>query len=64
MFWGEWYDGASMPTPDHREHRPRVGIPYRTRNEQVKNVRTKYEMYVRSVEAAGGMPVEVSLTLA
>ncbi|MGA8167217.1 MAG: gamma-glutamyl-gamma-aminobutyrate hydrolase family protein [Candidatus Acidiferrales bacterium] len=52
-----------MPTPDHREHRPRVGIPYRTRNEQVKKVRTKYEMYVRSVEAAGGMPVEVSLTL-
>jgi putative glutamine amidotransferase len=64
VFWGEWYDGVSMPTPDHREHRPRVGIPYRTRNEQVNNKRAKYEMYVRSVEAAGGMPVEVSLTLA
>jgi putative glutamine amidotransferase len=50
--------------PDHREHRPRVGIPYRTRNEQVNNIRTKYEMYVRSVEAGGGVPIEVSLTLA
>jgi putative glutamine amidotransferase len=42
---------------------PRVGIPYRTYNEQVKNIRGKYEMYVRSVENAGGAAVPVELNL-
>lgn len=44
-------------------HRPRIGIPYRTYNEQVKNIRQKYEMYVRSVESAGGIAERIALDL-
>ena len=43
--------------------RPRVGIPYRTTNEEVTGDRLKYEMYTRAVQEAGGDPVEISLTL-
>lgn len=42
---------------------PRVGIPYRTYNEQVTGERGKYENYLRAVSGAGGRPVEVSLDL-
>lgn len=42
---------------------PRVGIPYRTYNEQVTGEREKYEKYLRAVSAAGARPVEVSLDL-
>jgi len=43
--------------------KPRVGIPYRTRNEELKGDRAKYEKYVQAVLMAGGEPVEVSLAL-
>lgn len=43
--------------------RPRVGIPYRTTNEEVMGERVKYEMYTRAVHEAEGEPVEISLTL-
>jgi putative glutamine amidotransferase len=43
--------------------RPRIGIPYRTRNEEVKNIRSKFENYLRAVEQGGGLPVEISLGL-
>jgi putative glutamine amidotransferase len=49
----------SSENPD----RPRVGIPYRTTNEEVTGQRVKYEMYTRAVQEAGGEPVEISLTL-
>ena len=42
---------------------PRIGVPYRTRNEEVKNMRTKYENYLCAIEQAGGAPVEISLAL-
>jgi putative glutamine amidotransferase len=42
---------------------PRVGIPYRTRNEELKPERAKYDSYVQAVKKAGGDPVEVSLSL-
>ncbi|HEV2489429.1 MAG TPA: gamma-glutamyl-gamma-aminobutyrate hydrolase family protein [Candidatus Acidoferrales bacterium] len=45
------------------KQRPRVGIPYRTRNEELNRVRGKFEKYARSVEEGGGMPVEISLGL-
>jgi|SRR5579872_570984 len=45
------------------QSRPRIGVPYRTRNEEVKGVRKKYENYLRAIEQASGMPVEISLTL-
>lgn len=43
--------------------KPRVGIPYRTRNEELKGDRAKYEKYLQAVLKAGGEPVEVSLSL-
>jgi putative glutamine amidotransferase len=43
--------------------KPRVGIPYRTRNEELKGERGKYDMYCQAVLRAGGQPVEVSLAL-
>lgn len=43
--------------------KPRVGIPYRTRNEELKGERSKYEKYCQAVLRAGGEPVEVSLAL-
>jgi len=43
--------------------KPRVGIPYRTRNEELKGERGKYDMYCQAVLRAGGEPVEVSLAL-
>lgn len=43
--------------------KPRVGIPYRTRNEELKGERVKYDKYCQAVLRAGGEPVEVSLAL-
>ena len=43
--------------------RPRIGIPYRTHKEELSGERAKYDFHVRSVEKAGGAPVEVSLGL-
>ena len=43
--------------------KPRVGIPYRTRNEELKGERGKYDKYREAVLRAGGEPVEVSLGL-
>lgn len=45
------------------EKQPRIGVPYRTRNEEVKGLRGKYENYLQSIEEAGGAPVEISLAL-
>lgn len=42
----------------------RVGIPYRTRNEELKGERAKYDKYVEAVRQAGAEPVEISLGLA
>lgn len=43
--------------------RPRIGVPYRTYNEEVKGMRGKYEKYLRAIEQASGIPVEISLAL-
>ena len=43
--------------------KPRVGIPYRTRNEELKGERGKYDKYREAVLRAGGEPVEISLGL-
>ncbi|MGB7024680.1 MAG: gamma-glutamyl-gamma-aminobutyrate hydrolase family protein [Candidatus Acidiferrales bacterium] len=43
--------------------RPRIGVPYRTRNEEVKGVREKYKNYLRAIERASGTAVEISLAL-
>jgi putative glutamine amidotransferase len=43
--------------------KPRVGIPYRTRKEELKNERESYEKYLGAALAAGAQPVEISLGL-
>lgn len=44
--------------------KPRVGIPYRTRNEELTNKREAYDKYLEAARRAGGDPVEISLALA
>jgi putative glutamine amidotransferase len=41
--------------------RPRVGIPWRTSQEERENVRQKLDYYFQAVRKAGAEPVEVSL---
>jgi len=42
-------------------HKPRVGIPYRTRKEELTGKRDRYDLYQEAVRQAGGEPVEISL---
>jgi putative glutamine amidotransferase len=44
--------------------KPRIGIPYRTKKEQLAGGRGKIRRYLKAVELGGGRPVEVSLDLA
>jgi len=44
--------------------RPRVGVPYRTRNEEVTELSAKLANYLEAVRQAGGEPVPISLLLA
>jgi putative glutamine amidotransferase len=44
-------------------HKPCVGIPYRTRNEEVTGDLVKYETYADAVRNAGGEPIAISLGL-
>ncbi len=44
-------------------HRPRVGVPWRTAQEEVARNRPKIQNYYRAVEATGGEAVPVSLVL-
>jgi putative glutamine amidotransferase len=39
----------------------RVGVPYRSVEEEVKGYREKYEKYLQAIQLAGGKPVEISL---
>lgn len=43
--------------------KPLIGIPYRTRNEEVTGESAKYNTYADAVRSAGGEPVEISLGL-
>src|SRR5271170_6229449 len=49
--------------PPETSPKPRVGIPYRTRKEELKNERESYEKYLAAASAAGAQPVEISLGL-
>jgi putative glutamine amidotransferase len=42
---------------------PRVGVPYRIVKEELSGERQKYDRYLQAIEAAGGIPVEISLRL-
>lgn len=41
----------------------RVGLPYRTRKEELSGERAKYDWYVQALRRAGAEPVEISLGL-
>ncbi len=47
--------------PSETQHRPRVGVPWRTAREEAQNNRPKIDNYLRAVEAAGGAPEPISL---
>ncbi|PYU24013.1 MAG: hypothetical protein DMG30_09790 [Acidobacteria bacterium] len=49
--------------PAQKNHRPRIGVPWRTAVEEMQRSRGAYERYLRTVRAAGGEPVEISLSL-
>jgi putative glutamine amidotransferase len=50
---------SSMPDQSHV--RPRVGVPWRTAQEEAANNRPKIDKYLCAVECAGGEPVLISL---
>lgn len=56
-----WYDIACM-SPEANS-KPRIGVPYRTRKEELTGDFAKLEKYVRALSAAGGAPVPISLGL-
>jgi putative glutamine amidotransferase len=43
--------------------RPRVGVPYRTRKEELTSNGAELEKYLEAVRTAGGDPIELSLAL-
>ncbi len=45
------------------ENRPRVGVPYRSTNEELSGKSEKYQFYLHAIQEAGGEPVELSLQL-
>jgi putative glutamine amidotransferase len=51
---------ASMSLPN--SHKPRVGIPWRTSDEERKAEREKLDNYFEAVWRAGGEPTEISLS--
>jgi putative glutamine amidotransferase len=48
------------PAPAPKIH---IGIPYRTKKEELSNKRDAYEKYLAAVQSAGAEPVEISLGL-
>lgn len=44
-------------------HKIRIGIPYRTKKEELSNKRDAYDKYLAAVKYAGAEPVEISLGL-
>jgi putative glutamine amidotransferase len=50
-------------TTEHAAGRPRVGIPWRTTEEEDKGIRKKLDFYFRSVTQADAEPVALSLKL-
>ncbi len=44
-------------------HHPRVGVPWRTEEEEMKSNRYRYDDYLRAIRETGGQAVEISLAL-
>jgi putative glutamine amidotransferase len=49
--------------PVKKNHRPRIGVPWRTTIEELQGRSGAFEKYLRAVREAGGQPVEISLSL-
>ncbi len=58
-----WYSMTPADAQPNNVNRPRVGIPWRTTDEEAKRITTKLQFYFGSVEEAGGEPVPISLQL-
>ena len=43
---------------------PRIGVPYRTLNEQLTNKRERYDLYLAAIRRAGADAIEIPLNLA
>ena len=56
-----WCSMTPADTQLRNGSRPRVGIPWRTTQEQREGVRDKVDLYFQAVRKAGAEPVEVSL---
>ena len=46
---------------NHHDQMPRIGVPYRTRKEEVASGTNKIEKYLEAVREVGGQPVPISL---
>ena len=46
---------------DHQDQTPRIGVPYRTRKEEVASGTDKIDKYLEAVREAGGQAVPISL---
>ncbi len=60
---GSCGDGTILRLMDQQNQGPRIGIPYRTRKEEVASGSRKIEKYMAAVRKSGGQPVAVSLAL-
>lgn len=49
--------------PVKKNHRPRIGVPWRTAIEELQGRRKAFDKYLRAVREAGGEPLEISLSL-
>lgn len=52
---------TARDTAPSRSHRPRVGIPWRTSQEEEKGITEKLQYYFAAVQESGGEPVAISL---
>ena len=58
---GQCRDVTILRPMDHQDQTPRIGVPYRTRKEEVTTGTDKIEKYLEAVRDAGGQPVPISL---
>lgn len=57
------YPAVPRQKTAEKNHRPRIGVPWRTAVEEMRGRRGAFEKYLRAVREAGGQPVEISLSL-
>ena len=56
-------DGTILRLMNQENQGPRIGVPYRTRKEEIASGNGKIEKYLAAVREAGGQPLAVSLAL-